>query len=34
MLRVLSYVLAAFLGAALAVSASTVYILREGGKAA
>ena len=34
MLRVLSYIFAAFLGAAIAVSASTVYILREGGKAA
>ena len=33
MLRLVSYVLAAVLGAAIAVSASVVYVLREGVKA-
>jgi hypothetical protein len=33
MLRFLSYVLVAALGAAVAVSASVVYVIREGGKA-
>ena len=34
MLRVVSYVVAALLGAAVAVSASVVYVIKEGGKAA
>lgn len=33
MKRLLSYVLVAVLGAAVAVATSTIYILKEGGKA-